>query len=187
MNCIIVHGGNDDEEEAKEGLPENERHWQLWLKKELEERGIITSTELYPKDWAPVYENWKEVFEKNIINENTILIGHSDGGSFLVRWLGETKKKVRKLILIAPWKISTPGDTIRKIFYDYNIDYDIKKRVDKIIIFISDNECVDGKQSLKIFHEALGGKVIELNGRGHYTMGDMKTERFPELLNEILE
>jgi len=38
---------------------------------------------------------------------------------------------------------------------------------------------------LKIFHKALGGEVIELNGSGHYTLGDMKTEEFPELLDAI--
>jgi hypothetical protein len=44
----------------------------------------------------------------------------------------------------------------------------------------------DGKKSLKIFHDALGGKIIELQGRGHYTIGDMGTEKFPELLKEII-
>lgn len=32
----------------------------------------------------------------------------------------------------------------------------------------------------------LGGKLIELSGRGHFTMGSMGTDAFPELLEEIV-
>jgi hypothetical protein len=39
---------------------------------------------------------------------------------------------------------------------------------------------------LKIFHKALGGKIIELKGRGHYTLNDMGTEEFPELIEVVL-
>ena len=53
-------------------------------------------------------------------------------------------------------------------------------------MFTSDNEEEDGKESLNIFHRALGGEIIELRGRGHYTMGDMETIEFPELLEVIL-
>jgi len=40
---------------------------------------------------------------------------------------------------------------------------------------------------LRIFHKALGGKIIELKGKGHYTIKYMGTEEFPELLEEIIE
>lgn len=53
-------------------------------------------------------------------------------------------------------------------------------------MFTADDEEEDGKKSLDIFHKSLGGKIIELKGRGHYTFGDMKTEEFPELLKEIV-
>lgn len=43
-----------------------------------------------------------------------------------------------------------------------------------------------GKKSLEIFHRALGGKIIELKNHGHYTLNDMGTEQFPELLKVIL-
>ena len=74
----------------------------------------------------------------------------------------------------------------RKQFYDYTIDKTIKSRAEEIIMFTADNEEELGKRSLKLFHDVLGGKIIKLKGRGHYTMDDMKTEKFPELLNVIL-
>ena len=54
-------------------------------------------------------------------------------------------------------------------------------------MFTADDEEPEGKESLKMYETALGGKVIELKGHGHYTMGDMGTTEFPELLEVILK
>ena len=182
-NCIIIHGCPS----AKKKNPTYNKHWLPWIKKELTARGIKTEIPLMPVPWKPNYKKWKNKFEKYKIGENTILIGHSCGCAFLVRWLGETKKRILKLILVAPWKIPNKNDKYQREFYEYKIDRDIKKRVNEIIMFTSDDEEEDGKKSLKIFHKALDGKIIELKGHGHYTMGDMGTEEFPELLKEILK
>ncbi len=53
-------------------------------------------------------------------------------------------------------------------------------------MFTADDEDDDGKKSLAIFHQALGGKIIQLEGRGHYTFDDMGTEEFPEAVAEIV-
>ena len=140
-----------------------------------------------PNPWEPVYENFKREFEKYKINQDTILIGHSCGCAFLVRWLGETKARIPKLILVAPWKIPDKRDNARKAFYGHPIDKTIKSRIGKIIMFIADDEVDDGKKSLKIYHQALGGEIIELKGRGHFTLNDMGTTKFPELLEKVLQ
>jgi len=187
VNCVVVHGCPSDIEKAID--PETrtyDKHWIPWIKKELTDRGIKTETPLMPEPWYPDYEKFKKEFEKCDVNENTILVGHSCGSAFLVRWLGETKKRILKLILVAPWKVPNKNDEFRKKFYIYPIDKRIKQRVKKIIMFTADNEERDGKKSLQIFHQGLGGKVIELQSRGHYTMDDMGTIVFPELLTAIL-
>ncbi len=186
--CIIIHGCPSDAEKAMN--PETrtyDKHWIHWTKKHLTANGIETETPLMPSPWQPDYEKFKSEFEKYTVNESTILIGHSCGCSFLVRWLGETKRKIFKLILVAPWKIPYKDDEFRRKFYTYPIDESIKNRVNKIIMFTADDEKDDGKESLMIFHEALGGEIIKLKGRGHYTLGDMKTEEFPELIEAILQ
>jgi leucyl-tRNA synthetase len=186
INCIIVHGCPSDKEKAMN--PEKrtyDKHWMPWIKNELNKKEINVKIPLMPEPWKASYLNWKKEFEKNDINEKTILIGHSCGSSFLVRWLGETKKKVRKLILIAPWKIAESGNAPKE-FYDYEIDTSIKDRVGEIIIFTSDNERPDGKKSAKIFNKDLGGQIIELKNKGHYILDDMGTKEFPELLDKIL-
>jgi hypothetical protein len=191
MNCIVIHGCPSNIEKSMDSKTRTyDKHWIPWVKRELISRGIKTETPLMPEPWYPDYNNFKKEFEKYKVTENTILIGHSCGGAFLVRWLGETKQKIDKLILVAPWKIPDKipdkNDEFRKAFYDYPIDETIKSRVKEIIMFTADNEEENGKKSLEIFHQALGGKIIELKGRGHYTMRSMETEEFPELLSEII-
>lgn len=163
-----------------------DKHWIPWIKKELTVRGIQTETPLMPNPWEPVYKDFKKELEGYPVAEDTILVGHSCGCAFLVRWLGESKQKIHKLILVAPWKIPDKEDKYRPAFYNYPLDATIKDRVKEIIMFTADDEEEDGKKSLKIFHDALGGKIVELKGRGHYTLGDMGTEEFPELKDAIL-
>ena len=185
--CIIIHGCPSDVEKAMDPKRRTyDKHWIPWTKKQLIANGIETETPLMPSPWYPDYEKFKAEFEKYNVDENTILIGHSCGCAFLVRWLGETKKKIFKLILVAPWKIPDKDDKYRKKFYIYSIDETMKERAKEIVMFTADDEEEDGKKSLKIFHEALDGEIIELKGRGHYTLNDMRTEEFPELIEVIL-
>ena len=186
-NCIIVHGSNSSKKEAKEGKPENLRHWKPWLKKNLEKRGIKTSNDLYPEDWLPDYDKWKKVFEKNIINEKTILVGHSAGTAFILRWLSENKRKVDKIILIAPSVIRTGKYEYLSKLKNFKYDSSLKKCFNTLTIFYSDNDDEDIIKSAKKVHEVVGGKIFNLKGRGHYTLDDMETEEFPELLAEVLK
>ncbi len=187
MNCIIVHGSPDTVEKAEKRT--YDKHWIPWLRRSLSEKGFHVFVPLMPQPWKPDYLSWKKEFDKlnDFINEESILVGHSAGTAFLVRWLGDTKKKVKKLILVAPWKIAYKKDGIDKDFYEYKIDSSVRKNVGKIAIFTSNDEELKGKRSANIFNEFLEGEVIELKNKGHYTLGDMGTEEFPELLQKILE
>jgi len=195
MKVVIVHGCPSDIEKAMDSKRRTyDKHWIPWLKKKLEEKEINVYTPLMPEPWAPIYENWKEEFNKLEFGEDTILIGHSCGCAFLVRWLGEKKKKVKKLVLVAPWKIpdrekyeSEEIFEIRKEFYDYDINKKVLSFVGEIVMFIADDEELNGKKSLEIYRNSLGGKIIKLKGRGHFTQGDIGTDEFPELLEEVLK
>ena len=186
---IIIHGCPSGVEKAMNSETRTyDKHWIPWLKKELISKGIDVETPLMPDPWEPDYKKFKKEFEKYEVTEQTVLVGHSCGSAFLVHWLGDTKQKISKLILVAPWKIpDDKEDKIREVFYGYDIDETIKNRVGKIIMFTADDEDYNGKESLKIFNQVLGGEIVELKGRGHYTRGDMGTVEFPELLETILK
>ncbi len=192
-NVIIIHGCPSNFEKAMD--PETrtyDKHWIPWIKKQLRDKSINTVTPLMPDPWEPNFQKFRTEFEKYPVNKESVLIGHSCGCAFLVRWLGETKQKVAKLILVAPWKVTKDDEPkeaneLRKEFYDYPIDESIKNRVGKIVMFTADDEEDAGKKSLRIFHQVLDGQIIELKGHGHYTIGDMGTEKFPELLGVVLD
>lgn len=187
-NCIVTPGFPASVEISSN--PETrtyDKHWIPSFNQKLTAAGIPSETASLPEAWYPNYENLKAAFEKNKIDENTILVGHSGGTAFLVRWLGDSKRKISKLILVAPWKIAEKGDELRENLYNFPIDESIKTRVDEIVIFTSDNEQDEGKEALNIYHQALGGEVIELQGHGHYILAHMETEQFPELLEIALK
>ena len=77
-----------------------DKHWLPWVKRELVARGIKTEAPLMPTPWDPDYEKFKREFEKYEVTERTVLIGHSCGGGFLVRWLSENDIRVGKVIKV---------------------------------------------------------------------------------------
>jgi len=189
-NCIIVHGCPETRETLVDvGEETYFRHWIPWAKKQLEIAGVKTYVPKMPVPWKPVYAKYKAKFEKDfgaLINSDTVLIGHSCGCAFLVRWLGDSNCNICKLILVAPWKIPPPNNTIKEKFYGFEINKNVRENVRQIIYFTSDNEAKPGKDSLEMYYSVLGGQIIELHNKGHYTFEDMKNVEFPELVKTVL-
>jgi len=188
MNVVIVHGSSSKDKIEKKSMIKNKQHWFPWIKKKLEDREIQCDVPLMPESWEPKYNNWKKEFEKISVDENSVLIGTIAGAVFLVRWLGETKKKIKKLILVAPITGKEKcNDWLNKEYGDFELDESIKERVGEVVIFFSDNDKNERLDTAKIYHKKLGGKLIELPGRGHFIEKYMGTYEFPELLEEILK
>lgn len=190
VNCIIVHGCPSNAEKAmNEKTRTYDKHWIPWLKKQLEKRDIKVLTPLMPTPWEPKYEKWKEIFDRLPLDRNSILIGHSCGGAFLVRWLDETKKKIKKLILVSPGKSGKESKKSRSNLYGNKIYKNIQNHVkEKIVIFTAEDDMKYHINNAYEYEKELPAKVIHLgNGFGHFTLEDMKTEEFPELLEEVLK
>ena len=112
-------------------------------------------------------------------DENSVLIGHSCGGGFLIRWLSENKIKPLKLILIAHWLDPQRKKTTN--FFDFLIDKNLSERT-KIEIFVSEDDNKDILNSVDIIQEnILGINIYKLKNKGHFTYNDMKTHNFPEI------
>ncbi len=188
-NVVIVHGFAETNDTLKKDyVPESQRSWRAWIKNELEKESISCVSLQMPSPWEPKYLEWKREIERVKIDENSILVGHSAGGGFLVRWLHETKKEIKKLILVSPGKSNRTKRQVLLEFYG-NGDYtDIKNLVkDRIIIFTSEEDLDYHIKIAKEYGEELGAKVIKLGkGYGHFNSLHMKTPNFPELLEEII-
>jgi uncharacterized protein len=186
-NVIILHGCCSKEEFFDETLPSSSNsHWLPWLQKNLVTIGISAQTPEMPQAYDPDYENWKRVFNGFTIDEDILLVGHSCGAGFLLRWLGETKKHLTKLILVAPW-LDLTGK--RGGFLEFEIDRCIEGRVNELHILFSSNDKVEGvKESVQILRgKFANAKVHDLIDKGHFTCEEMKTTAFPELLNLIVD
>lgn len=166
-------------------------HWFPWLSKQLMIRDIHAVAIEMPESYYPDYEIWKKELERFEIDKNTILVGHSCGGGFLVRWLSEKSGiKVDQVILVAPWLgVSSNGDKpFNKNFFDFTIDNDLAKKANRFVILNSSNDDKDIHESVDILRQKVDGlKCIELKNKGHFTKKSLGGEEFPELLNEIMD
>jgi predicted alpha/beta hydrolase family esterase len=144
-------------------------------------KGIETQTPELPSPYSPSYEEWKRVFEQFSINAESLLVGHSCGAGFLLRWLGESKAKIHRLFLVAPYL-----DPHRKKngFLDFKLDANISHHVSEIHLLYSTDEPVRGvsesvESVLKIFPSA---KIHRFENMGHFTLAGMGSGQFPFLL-----
>src|SRR3989344_5103558 len=110
-----------------------------------------------------------------------MLVGHSCGACFLLRWLTENTIHIDKLVLVAPWL--DPNRRRTSDFYDFEIDPAIADRAGKIHLFESSDEDVEGVLESVATIEKIFPSIIvhRFDNMGHFTIGDMKTEKFPEL------
>jgi predicted alpha/beta hydrolase family esterase len=118
-----------------------------------------------------------------------MLIGHSCGAGFIVRWLSErTDSKVDKVVLVAPWL--NPEDNPRSEtgdFFHFAIDPKLIDRTNGITIFHSDNDKPTILKSVQIIRDTIPSvKYRQFPGYGHFCEEDMGTTHFPALLEEIL-
>lgn len=185
--AIIIHGMPDRESYEASGNIAAAKHWMPWLKSELEAAGVETYLPEMPEPYAPDYQKWSEVFEQFTIDENTMLVGHSAGGGFLVRWLSEHKdKKVDKVVLVAPW-IDPTHAFAPAMFNDLVIDENLAERTAGLTEMISLDDEQDELDTLAILKEKVKGlRVIEFKDRGHFVTEHMGTNEFPELRDLLL-
>lgn len=155
------------------------------LEEQLKAQGLNAIAPDMPTPWNPQYTEWKKEIEKYTITEHTLLVAHSCSGAFLVRWLLETRKKVKKLILVAPAKIPEHEQDPRKDVYNFDLPEDASYIADEIVIFIS-NDFPHHMKSFELYRSSLKPRVVQLENKGHFLIFTMGTNEFPELLKEIV-
>jgi predicted alpha/beta hydrolase family esterase len=186
--AIILHGKAGKDEFYSPEYPScSNSHWLPWLQKRLIVGGIAAHTPEIPNAWDPDYDIWCKEFERYDITPDTLLVGHSLGGTFLVRWLSEHPDViVGKVVLVAP-STGVDCDWDRHGFFDFTIDPNLVSRTAGVTIFGSDNDAPGIIESIKQLRSVLTDvKYQELKGLGHFTFKRMQTEAFPALLDELL-
>lgn len=90
-NAIIVHGRG----------AQPEMHWFFEEKALLEKKGYTVTVPKLTDDEYPKLKDWMDVLDREYLDENTVLIGHSLGTVAALRLLERKNIKVDKVILLA--------------------------------------------------------------------------------------
>jgi predicted alpha/beta hydrolase family esterase len=188
-NAILVPGRPDKEEHYDPARPSNsEDHWFSWLKRQLILRDIHAVSIEPPFPFRPRYDEWKKEFERFELEPDTILVGHSCGGGFLIRYLSEHKDiRVGKVALVAPWinpdeyEVSDTAD-----FFDFEIDPDFPDRTQGVSVFISSDDEPSVVKTVDILHAKVPNlDMHQYSDKGHFCLENLGTQEFPELLAAV--
>ena len=185
-NAIILHGKPDKGEYYSADLPSaSNSHWLPWLQKELMIRDIYAQTPEIPNSYRPDHETWRKEFERFDITPETLLVGHSCGGGFLVRWLSEHPDvHVGKVVLVAP---SLGIDWKNRDFFTFEIDPAVASHTQGLTIFVGGKDRSAIHESVEKLQNAIAdAKIRNFPEFAHFCYEDMHTVEFPELRDTLL-
>lgn len=185
-NAIILHGQPSKEEYYNPAMPSmSNAHWIPWLQGQLLKSDIVAVTPEIPNAYEPEWDLWRKEVERFEITPETLIVGHSRGGDYWLRWLSENKaQRVGRVVLVAPSLGYLTEDD--NYFGYFDLDTDLVERTNGLSLFASDN---DGQNMIRTAEE-IRNKIKNVQYRefhlGHFTSNSMGKLDFPELLEELL-
>ncbi|KKQ96342.1 MAG: hypothetical protein UT42_C0035G0002 [Candidatus Falkowbacteria bacterium GW2011_GWA2_39_24] len=188
-NAIILHGGPSKQEYYDPKMPSmSNAHWIPWLQGQLLKAEIATATPEVPHSFDRNWEIWNKEVERFDITPETILIGHSTGAGFWIKYLSiHPDVRIGKVILVAPW-LDPDHEHTKNFFDDFEIDSNLVSRTKGITILYSDDDQESVLKTVEIIRQKVNGITYkEFHNYRHFCIEDMKTVEFPELLQIILD
>jgi len=169
-------------------------NWFPWLKEELEKRKIKVYIPKFPTPQGQTLENWFKIFREymNILDEKTIMVGHSLGPAFILNILERSEKRIKAAFLVAPFigLLNNPiFDAINKTFVDKEFDWDkIRNNCKKFYVYSSDNDPYVPLEKGIFIANKLNAKFTIVNGAGHFNeaSGYVKFELLLKDIEEVL-
>lgn len=182
-NVILIHGIN--------GIPKMFE----WLKSRLEDEGIDVIMPSFPPQEGTIYEDWEKIFDQYIdsIQTGSIVVCHSIGNEFLIRYFAEKNYKVRTYIGLAGFAKTYYNEgkdvlntAVEKFLVNDNQIELFKKSTSRRYAIYSDDDHIVPFEVLEEYPKQIGAKPILIRGIGH--MGKKSgLEEFPELFDLVKE
>jgi len=183
---FIIHGWDGYPEEC----------WFLWLKEELEKRGIKTEVPQMPDAEAPKIDKWVTFLENLVTtpDKDTYLVGHSIGVQTILRYLEKIDTQIGGVLAVAGFYTLTDNafedeedKQTAKPWLDTPIDNEkVKRNANKITAIFSDNDPFVPLKNTELFKERLGAKTITVKSKGHIGGSD-NIKEYPLILYELVE
>jgi len=181
VSAAIVHGTM--------GSPQG--NWFPWLKTELEKRSVAVTVPAMPTPEGQTLQGWRSAFADQVgaLNTGSLLIGHSVGAVFALRYLESCKIPIGAVFLVVFLVAGFTGtlglseyDALNASFVDGTYDWAaIERNAKKIFCISGDNDpYVPLSQGQEIARE-LGVEHHIIRGGGHLN-AEFGYTRFPELL-----
>jgi len=161
--AFIIHGAYGNSRE----------NWFPWMKRELRKKGYEVIAPDFPTPENQTLENWMKIFGKykGKINEETIVIGHSVGVTFLLSVIEKLDLKISGAYFVAGFASQLGGkfDELNRTFVEKRFDWQkIRKNCGKFAIFASDDDPYVPMEKADELAGKLGAKVIAVKGAGHF-------------------
>lgn len=186
-NYFIVHGFKGS----------NIENWFPWLKKKIDSQDCLCIIPQFPIDKEHhIYSEWEKILDVynkdfHLMNENTVIIGHSTGSICALKYILENKINIKKLILVSGFNnylSSDKNDIHNKLNPSYYVNDNeiskIKNYVKEIVCIYGDNDPYIPQDVLKDFAKSINAKEVVIHNGGHLNeIAGYKT--FPEILKEI--
>jgi predicted alpha/beta hydrolase family esterase len=180
INAFIFHGTG--------GNPES--NWFPWLKGELEKKGVPVFVPQFQDPRENHYlEDWLKVLKKyeQRIDEQTILVGHSLGGLFLLRVLERLNHPVAAAFFVA-----APVGVKPILYYDsdekfsgFEFEWDkIKGKANNFFVYHSNNDPYVSLGNGELLAKQLGVQLTMIPNAGHLNAESGYT-KFYKLLKDV--
>jgi predicted alpha/beta hydrolase family esterase len=192
QQVIVIHGSDSfktyeefiNSLKTWEVTPESfrQRHdWKTTLRKKLGSDFDVYNPRM-PNKGNAKYIEWKIWFERMFpfMEDNVILVGHSVGAMFLVKYLSKNifPRKIEALHLVAPPHNQTADCE------DFKLPDSlagVEKQVDNIFLYQSKDDPIVPFSELAVFEKQLPGAKSQIfEDRGHFNQ-----DEFPELITNL--
>jgi hypothetical protein len=183
--AYILHGTCDEEEYFSNKYPSpSNSHWLPWLQNQLLIQGYSCQTPEIPNSYKSYYNDWENHFKIYPTNAETVLIGHSAGAGFFLKWLSKNPQHIKKLVMVAPFM---DPKNIYADFLQCTLLDNLEKYINEIHIFYSTDDDIEGvKETVDILLDKYPSiKLHKFTDKLHFCLNDMGTDVFPELLKAI--
>lgn len=176
-NAIIIHGWGANSQE----------NWFPWLAEELRKKDFNVAVPDFPNSQYPILTEWLKHFKKNVnIDKNTILIGHSLGTPFILRFLEQLDEKIiDQAFFVAGFERSLNIPEVEN-FVNKPFNWTrIKNYCNKFFVINSDNDPYINLSIGKDLARNLNAKLI-VEHNGDHLSNPLGNFSYPKLLELIL-
>lgn len=176
---FLIHG--------LEGSPNG--GWRPWLMRELEKQEIYACALAMPNPDDPKLAEWLEEIRRHVdrnLTDNIYLVGHSLGGTAIIRYLEQYESPNLKGVVIvsAPCHRNSNGkvDDFLKDEFNWQI---IKNKVQKVTVIHGDDDPLVPLSDAQETTRELNGKLIVIPS-GKHLNGSAGFDKLPEALFALI-